>query len=193
VSYFFVVSKDQAFTQIAATGIAREGGVTQWTVDRDLDYAWTYYWRVRATDGEITTDWATTASFKTPAAPAPTGGGGGGGGIPPGAPCDSQNPQSIVECERAKYGHMSHGQMLDMLRATARSLNRNGISGAPFGILRKNGGNNCSGYSCDVLCSGQGSGQRQWDVIGDIEGSQWPGWGGPNTVPNIRVDICEVQ
>jgi hypothetical protein len=194
VSYFFVVAKDQAFTQIAATGIVGEGGVTQWTVDRDLDYAWTHYWRVRGTDGEITTDWSPTAAFKTPAAPAPpSGGGGGGGGIPPGAPCNSQNPQSIVECERAKYGHMSHGQMLEFAKATVRSLNRNGISGAPFGILRKGGGTNCGGYSCDVICSGQGSGQRQWDILGDIDGSQWPGWGGPNTVPNIRVDICEVQ
>jgi hypothetical protein len=189
VSYFFMVSKDQAFTQIIATGVVGEGGVTQWTVDRDLDYAWTHFWRVRATDGEITTDWSPTASFKTPAAPPPTG----GGGTPPGGPCNSDSPLSIVECERAKYGHMSRSQMLNMLRATVRSLNRNGISGAPFGILRKEGGNNCSGYSCDVICSGQGNGQRQWDVLGDIEGDQSPAWGGPHTVPHIRVDICEVQ
>ena len=38
------------------------------------------------------------------------GGGGGGGTIPPGQPCNSSNPQTIVECERAKYGHMSNGQ-----------------------------------------------------------------------------------
>jgi|RhiMethySRZTD1v2_1073278.scaffolds.fasta_scaffold00740_24 hypothetical protein len=191
VSYFFMVAKDQAFTQISATGIVGEGGVTQWRVDRELDYGLTHFWRVRATDGEITTDWSPTAVFKTPAAPAPPGG--GGPGIPPGAPCNAPDPLKIVECERAKYGHMSHSQMLDFLRATVQSLNRNGISGAPFGILRKGGGENCGGYSCDVICSGQGSGQRQWDILGDIDGSQWPGWGGPNTVPNIRVDVCEVQ
>src|SRR5688572_21346097 len=38
VSYFFVVAKDQSFTQIAATGSAPEGNPTQWTVDRELDY-----------------------------------------------------------------------------------------------------------------------------------------------------------
>jgi len=195
VSYFFVVAKDQAFTQVAATGIVPEGAVTQWTVDRDLDYGLTHFWRVRGTDGENTTDWSPTAVFVAPAAPAPAPapGGGGGGGIPPGAPCNSSDPLKIVECERAKYGHMSHSQMLDFVRATTRSLNRNGISGAPFGILRKGGGENCGGYSCDVICSGQGSGQRQWDILGDIDGDQWPGWGGPNTVPNIRVDVCEVQ
>ncbi len=81
----------------------------------------------------------------------------------------------------------------DFLKATVRSLNRNGISGAPFGILRKSGGHNCGGYSCDVICSGNGNGQRQWDVLGDIEGDQVPGWRGPNRVPDIRVDTCEVQ
>ena len=55
------------------------GRVTQWTVDRDLDYGLTHYWRVRGTDGEITTDWSPTAVFKAPAAPAPPPGGGGGG------------------------------------------------------------------------------------------------------------------
>jgi hypothetical protein len=194
VTYFFVVAKDQAFTQISATGVVAEGGVTQWTVDRDLDYAWTHFWRVRGTDGELTTDWSPTAAFTTPAAPAPPGGGGGGGGgIPPGAPCNSPEPLKIVECERAKYGHMSHSQMLEFLKATVRSLNRNGIAGAPFGILRKGGGENCGGYSCDVICSGQGGSQRQWDILGDIDGDQWPSWGGPNTVPNIRVDVCDVQ
>ncbi len=192
VSYFFMVAKDQAFTQLSATGIVAEGGVTQWTVDRELDYGWTHYWRVRATDGEITTDWSPTAAFKTPAAPAPPGGP-GGPPIPPGTPCNAPDPLKIVECERAKYGHMSHSQMLDFLRATTQSLNRNGISGAPFGLLRKSGGDNCNGYSCDVICSGQGNSQRQWDILGDVDGSQWPGWGGPNSVPNIRVDVCEVQ
>ena len=191
VTYFFVVAKDQAFTQIAASAMVPEGGVTQWTIDRDLDYGLTHYWRVRGTDGEITTDWSPTAVFKAPAAPAPAPG--GGGNIPPGQPCNSPDPLKIVECERGKYGHMSHGQMLEFVKATVRSLNRNGISGAPFGILRKGGGENCGGYSCDVICSGNGGGQRQWDILGDIEGAQWPSWGGPNSVPNIRVDVCEVQ
>lgn len=190
VTYFFMVAKDQAFTQISATGVVPEGQYTEWTVDRDLDHGVTHYWRVRATDGEITTDWSPTASFKTPNAPPPTGGGGGGNN---GGPCDNPDPFKIVECERAKFGHMSHGQMLEFAKATVRSLNRNGISGAPFGILRKGGGTNCGGYSCDVICAGNGGGQRQWDILGDIEGDQWPAWGGPNTLPHIRVDLCEVQ
>jgi hypothetical protein len=88
---------------------------------------------------------------------------------------------------------MSSGEMLTFMRNVARSLNANGIADGPFGILRKAGGNNCGGYSCDVVCAGSGNGQRQWDVLGDIEGAQSPGWSGPHTVPGIRVDVCEVQ
>jgi hypothetical protein len=88
---------------------------------------------------------------------------------------------------------MSSTQIVSFLRAVARSLNRNGIDGGPFGILRKRSGNNCGGYSCDIICAGQGSSQRQWDVLGDAEGAQTPTWSGPKTVPNIRVDVCEIQ
>jgi hypothetical protein len=192
VSYFFMVAKDQAFTQISATATVDESGSTSWTVDRELDYGLTHYWRVRATDGEITTSWSQTQVFRAPNQPAGGGGGGGGGGNT-GGPCNSSSAQAIVECERAKYGRMSHGQMLDFLRNVVRSLNRNGIGGGPFGLLRKQSGTNCGGYSCDVICAGQGSGQRQYDVLGDIEGDQTPGWSGPHTLPDIRIDVCEVQ
>jgi hypothetical protein len=188
ISYFFVVARDQAFTQISATGAVDEQGTTAWTVDRQLDYGLPHYWRVRATDGEVTTDWSATQVFRTPGAPAP-----GPGPSNPGGACNGSTPLAIVECERDKYGYMSEAQMLEFLKSTVRSLNRNGISGAPFGILRKTGGHNCGGWSCDVICSGNGNSQRQWDVLGDIEGTQNPTWGGPNTLPDIRVDVCQVQ
>jgi hypothetical protein len=193
VSYFFQISVDQAFTQIAATGLVGEGGgETSWTSDRDLSVNLPHYWRVRASDGETTTDWITTQVFRTPA-PAPAPGPGPAPGPAPGGPCNSSNPESIVQCERAKYGFMSRDQMVSFLRSTAQSLNRNGIGGGPFGLLRKEGGNQCLGYSCDIICAGQGNGQRQYDVLGDIEGAQSPGWAGPHTVPHIRVDVCEIQ
>jgi hypothetical protein len=88
---------------------------------------------------------------------------------------------------------MNNGQILSFLRASAQSLNRNGISGGPYGILRKSGGNNCGGYSCDIICAGQGTSQRQHDVLGDVEGAQSAGWGGAHTYPNIRIDVCEIQ
>ena len=53
VSYFFMVAKDPAFTQISATGLVEEQ--TSWTVDRELDPNIRHYWRVHATDGETST------------------------------------------------------------------------------------------------------------------------------------------
>ena len=105
----------------------------------------------------------------------------------------SSNPQKIIECERAKFGHMSSSQTVSFLQSSARSLTANGIAGGPFGLLRKSGGSSCNGFSCDIICSGQGNGQKQWDVLGDAEGAQVPSWNGPSTVPNIRVDVCEIQ
>lgn len=191
VSYQIVVARDQAFTQIVSVNVQDESRDIAWMIDRILDYSLTYYWRARATDGELTTEWSATQVFRTGAAPAPAPG--PTPAPPPGGPCSGGTPEAIVSCERAKYGFMSHGQMYTFIKAVAQSLNRNGISGAPFGILRKQSGMNCNGYSCDVICSGQGNSQRQWDVLGDIDGAQSPGWGGPHTMPGIRVDLCEIQ
>lgn len=191
VSYEFQVAGDIAFAGVVAAGTRGEsGGNTSFNVGTDLNASATYYWRVRSIDSEITSAWSATQSFRTPAAaPAPSP----SPGPAPGGPCNSSNPLSIVECERAKYGHMDRGQTVEFLRAVARSLNRNGIGGNPFGILRKAGGNQCGGYSCDIICAGQGTGQRQHDVLSDWDGSQAPTWGPAHTYPGIRVDVCEIQ
>lgn len=191
VHYQFQVAKDVAFTSVSATGDAPEGGgQSQWTVDRTLDPGLTYYWRARATDDDTTTSWSAAQTFRTPAAtPAPSP----NPSPAPGGPCNSSNPDTIIKCERAKYGHMNDAQLLAFLRASAQSLNRNAISGGPYGILRKSGGANCGGFACDIICAGSGTGQRQHDVLGDAEGAQDAGWGPPKTYPNIRVDVCEIQ
>jgi hypothetical protein len=194
VRYIFVVARDQAFTNVVASVMLNESsGSTQWKVDRLLEYNAMHFWRARATDGEVSSDWSSTQIFTTPAAPAPTPSPTPIPGPAPGGPCNSSSPEQIVSCERAKYGFMSAPQMNAFLRSVAQSLNRNGIGGGPFGILRKGSGTNCLGYSCDIICAGQGNGQRQWDVIGDIEGAQAPGWAGPHVWPHIRVDACEIQ
>jgi hypothetical protein len=193
VSYFFIVALDQAFTQVIAYGDVDEAAETRWRIDRDLVPGTTHFWRVRASDGETTSDWSVTQAFRAPAAPAPGPAPGPSPGPLPGGTCNAGEPEQIVRCERSKFGRMSRGQILQFERNVARSLNRNGISGGPFGILRKESGNNCFGYSCDIICAGQGNSQRQWDVLRDAEGDQDPTWGGPKRTPNIRVDDCEIQ
>jgi hypothetical protein len=191
VSYEFQIATDQSFGALVTAGVVDETpGQTSFVPPADLATDRTYYWRVRGSDHDTTGAWAGSQSFRTPVSvstPAPSP------GPAPGGPCVSGNPEAIVQCERAKYGHMSHDQMAALMRAIAHSLNANGIGGGPFGILRKGSGTNCGGYSCDVLCAGSGGGQRQYDVLGDIDGAQNPGWNGPNTAPGIRIDVCEVQ
>ena len=58
-----------------------------------------------------------------------------------------------------QIGHTS--AVVDFLAQSAKDLTAAGINGAPFGILVKPGGYNCNGYSCDILCAGNGSSQRQ--------------------------------
>ena len=195
VHYVFMVARDQAFGQLVSAANAGEGdGETSWTPDVDLDFGVTLFWRVRATDGDTSSAWTATQVFRTPGAPAPGPAPGPPSPPPPtGGPCVSGDPENIVECERRKFGRMSSSQIVTFLRQVARSLNTNNISGRPFGILRKGGGHNCNGYSCDIICSGQGSSQSQWDVLADAEGSQTPTWNGPKRAPNIRVDVCEIQ
>jgi len=190
VAYTFEISENESFTAMAAiVTVAEKPSPTKFTIAQQLKSDTKHYWRVRAFDANVASPWSLTQSFVTPkaVAPPPT--------TPPnsGGPCNSSNPDTIIKCERAKYGHMSDGQMLEFLRASAKSLNRNSISGGLFGILRKSGGANCGGYSCDIICADQGTNQRQHDVLGDAEGAQVAGWGSPKTYPNIRVDVCEIQ
>lgn len=74
VRYQFQVAKDAAFTSVSATGDVPEGsGQTQYVVNVTLDPSLTYYWRARATDGDTTTSWSGSQTFRTPAAaPAPS-------------------------------------------------------------------------------------------------------------------------
>ncbi|MEO6213969.1 MAG: hypothetical protein ABIP65_10115 [Vicinamibacterales bacterium] len=189
VRYEFQISTNASFTAIVAGGTRDEdGGLTRYVPDGDLGSGTTHYWHARSTDGDTTSAWSEVHSFKTPSTAAP-----GPPPIPGGGPCNSSNPDTIIKCERAKYGFMDRGQALEFLKSSARSLNRNGIGGGPWGILRKAGGNQCGGYSCDIVCAGQGTSQRQVDVLGDFDGSQTPGWGAVHTYPGIRVDVCEIQ
>lgn len=194
VNYTFEIAEDQAFSaMVAIVTMPEQANETRFTIAQQLKAGTKHYWRVRAFDSNTASTWSLTQSFATPAAvvtPPPT--------TPPTTPpsstvCNSTNPDTIIKCERNKYGYMNTSQLLDFLRASAKSLNRNNIGGGPFGILRKAGGSNCGGYSCDILCAGQGTSQRQYDVLGDVEGAQAAGWGEAHTYPNIRVDVCEIQ
>lgn len=193
LTYQFQASTTPSFSSmISNIGIPQGNGETAFTVPGHPAFDVLVYWRVRISDNANEGAWSRVETYRTSLAPAAgPSPGNPGGPTNPGGPCISSNPEAIVQCERAKFGRMSNDQMLQMMRNVAKSLNANGIGGGPFGILRKSGGHNCGGYSCDVACAGNGGGQRQYDVLGDIDGAQTPTWHGP--IANIRVDICEIQ
>lgn len=95
---------------------------------------------------------------------------------------------AIVECRRAQSDHIPHDELPEFLAQIARDLNAAGMEHAPYGRLRKDTGNHCQGYSCDIICSGQGSAQRQWDVLIDENEAQIPVW---NRVGNAISRACE--
>jgi hypothetical protein len=192
IFYLFEAATSPAFTNRAIVEDEFETpGATSTTASHDLAPSTQYYWRVRASDGEVLGPWSAVEAFRTPAAvsapgPPPSSGGGGSG-----APCVGPlSPLGILQCHRSKYGTpMQDHEHVQFLRDSARDFNAAGVSGGPFGLLRKTGGNNCNGYSCDILCSGQGGGQRQYDVLHD---ENEPQWGGPIS-GQLRIDVCEIQ
>lgn len=103
VQYQFQGSTNSSFTGVVADAVVGEGsGTTSVAVPSNLSYDTTYYWRVRASDGEVTSDWTPTAVFRTPVTPVapPTGGGGGG---PVQACAGATTGPAIANCVMARY------------------------------------------------------------------------------------------
>jgi hypothetical protein len=161
----------------AAGGRMADSGVVlqpSWTVPVNMNDSERHTWRVRAENGPFVGPWSDLASFLAPN-PRPCG------------PPNFLTPLSIIACHINEYGDNLHGQLEVFLFDVAIDLNRAGVPGGPYGRLRKTSGNNCNGYSCDIICSGQGSRQRQHDILID---ERFPIWGSPIGGP--RVDVCEI-
>ena len=194
ISYTLELAQNDSFAnKFAIWQFNEQANETKFTTPTDLAPGAQYFWHVRASDGRTDGPWSRTEVFRTPAPVVvvpPSG-----PAAPSGGACATSTlPINIVQCRRSQFsGTMSSSQMVTFLRGVASDLNRAGVAGGPFGILRKSGGANCGGYSCDIICAGQGTSQRQWDVLGDADGAQTPAWIGPTTYPNIRVDTCEIQ
>lgn len=98
------------------------------------------------------------------------------------------NELAIVQCRRAQFGYLSESGRIDFLRRIAYDLNRVPAEHAPYGLLVKSSGNNCEGYSCDIICSDHER-PRQWDVLTDEDSAQLPVW---SRLGDIAVRPCEV-
>jgi hypothetical protein len=191
VTYAIELSTNAAFSsQVAVWQINEAPGQTSLPSPSDLPGGVQLYWHARAFASPVIGPWSDTQTFRTPAPVAPTP----APGPAPGGSCSSQTqPYNVVKCRRDQYGaHMSNDQVVQFEKSVASDLNKSSIGGGPYGLLRKSSGASCGGYACDIICTGSGAGQKQWDILGDSDGAQTPAWNGPNTPPNIRVDSCDV-
>lgn len=198
VTYTLELADSDSFTnKIAVWAVGEQTNQTSLLAPQGLSYGEEYFWRVRASSSLAVGPWSSVQAFQTPELPLIPPTPEPGPAPNPGAPCGPPypgTPLGIVECQRSHYGQsMSPSDLVSMLRGVARDLNAAGISGGPFGILRKTGGNQCVGYSCDIICAGQDTAQQQWDVLSDAGGASNPQWTGPHGYPGIRVDVCEIQ
>lgn len=181
----FVVENEAGDTLHESGLVALGTGRTSYTVPTELDYDRTYRWFAQVAWSDNSGPPSASRSFTTPEPPPPP--------TPPVETCPGSTPIEIVVCQRGKApDFMESEDLVNFLRAVAINLNVNGIEGGPYGILHKASGNNCQGYSCDIICAGQGGGQRQWDILLDIEGPQLPLWSGPHDGDDIRSDFCEI-
>jgi len=182
ITYTIEVADSDSFgNKYAVWSVAEQPGQTRLDAPAPLPQDKLYYWRVTAGG-----PWSNTSTFRTPVVKPPTPPPG------PGGSCTSpKTPLGVLECQRNKYGHMNSAQTVAFLRASARDINALGTQGGPWGVLVKTSGAQCDGYSCDILCLGNGGGQIQRDVLIDAEGAQAPIWGEPMSGGSIAVRPCE--
>jgi hypothetical protein len=193
ITYTLELAENEAFAnKFAVWQFAEGSNETRFTAVADLLPGRQYFWHARASDTSNVGPWSSSQVFRTPVPVViPDPGGGGGGGT---SCATSSTPLNIVECRRSQYGtHMTASQTVAFLRGVATDLNAKRVDFYPFGILVKPG-SECNGYSCDIICSGNGAAQRQWDVLGDGDpnvGAAIPVWNGP--LGSIAVRTCEIQ
>lgn len=186
VSYVVEIATDGTFAgKIAVWQYGEQPNETRAAAGSALPGNMQLFWRVRAFQGGIVGTWSDTQVFRTPAPvvtappPSPT--------PSPGGVCASQPGHlQVVECRRKQFGHMGPAELNQFLRLIAADLTNGNYAGGPFGILEKPNGNQCLGYSCDIICSSSG---RIWDVLGDSEGAQDPIWAEKGT----SSSKCEIQ
>lgn len=167
-----VATSDSFANKVAVWQIDETPGENVLSSPADLPGGSQLFWHARAFAPPVLGPWSDTQVFRTPTpvvvAPTPTPG-------PSGGSCNSKtSPLAILECRRAQFGHMSPDQLLQFLKLSAHDMNVANIPSGPYGIYPKPNGNQCGGYSCDIICTASGG---AYDTLLDSEGAQVPIWG----------------
>jgi len=173
LAYEFQVATDQAFTKLIAAGIVNEGSGQTTFNSSALINAATIYWRARASDGETTSAWSTTQTFRTPAPPAPPSPTPPSSGTPvPAGSCAGTSGPAIIACVSAKYASYrapvsSLGQRQENMRFLRDRVIESGLCGGnTYGWNLKRGGPE---LSIDVIAWKRPDGNMGVDIGFDYD------------------------
>lgn len=155
------------------------GGRTRFEIPVAMERGTQFAWRVRARQGTLVGPWSSSAVFSTKARP---------------TCAHLGDALAIITCHRARFppGRLDdEDDAFDFLTSIARDLNKARYDDwNTWGVLQKLAGRNCNGISCDIICRGNGSAQKQWDVL---LASEIPKWDAPHEGADIRADVCLIQ
>ncbi|OFW08532.1 MAG: hypothetical protein A3H96_15195 [Acidobacteria bacterium RIFCSPLOWO2_02_FULL_67_36] len=172
LAYEFQIATDQSFGGIVAAGLIDEGGgQTTYTSPVDLAVDRQHFWRARSSDGDTTSAWSVTQTFRTPTATTP-GPGPGPGGPTPGGSCALGNGPAIIQCISAKYAYKrvpvgSLGERQDNMKFLRdRIIEAGKCSGLDYGWNLKRGGPE---LSIDVIAWKRPDGNMGVDIGFDYD------------------------
>jgi len=182
IKYLLQIATDQAFTHIvfSETG-SPQSNQTRVTPGAALLVTTTFFWRARASAGDVTGPWSATGSFKTPVGtseppppppPPPGGGGGGGGGGGNPGNCASRDGNFIVDCISDKYASYRRAGVSAGTRRSNMEFLRNRIieagicGGLDLGWNLKRGGPD---LSVDFIVDRRGGQEIGVDIARDYD------------------------
>jgi hypothetical protein len=203
ITYRIQISKNESFTAIVYEERAGEQNGETRVTPNTLEDSTRYFWRVKASNGSVESDWSETATFVTsadaPPPPSPPPGGGGGGGNP--GSCASNNGPAIVRCIAAKYPQYRRAGVSSSTRRSNMEFLRDRVieagicGGMNLGWNMKRGGPE---KSVDFIAEQRGGLTYGYDIAVDYDNtskelqlgwlSDGPGshWGGYSPRPNCN-------
>jgi hypothetical protein len=179
LSYVFqVVDAEGRIVHTSAPVPAGSGGRTSYELPVDLENDEAHTWRAWAVYQGQRGPRSNTGSFKTLSRF--------------GVSCAHLGePVAIIACRFEQHdgeSGMDHEELIQFMKEVAFDLNRAIFSDkGGYGVLIKTEGNNCLGYSCDIICEGNGGDQNQFDILQDERIPQWSEVG-----DGIVVRQCEI-
>ena len=177
ISYVFeVIDEDGSVVYTSPAIPAGANGQTAHEVNLNLDFNEAHTWRAWAVYQNQRGPRASVANFRLFSQY--------------GVSCAHTGSEiGIVACRFEQHGNspMDPEETIQFMKEVAFDLNQLGISDkGGFGVLIKTVGNNCLGYSCDIICEGNGGDQNQYDILIDERIPQW------SEVDEVTVRQCEI-